>query len=393
VARRILYVLGTPPNFLKVAALLGALRRRLPHVRHVLVNTDQDHDPSLSEVLQEVYDLPEAHYLLGAGSGGPVTQAAFLMDRLERVIDLERPDLVIVPGDADSTLAATLAAVRLGVPTAHIESGLRSFERNSPDEVNRIVADEFADLRFAYSDDAVENLLRQGIPGDRVHLVGNTKVDALIALDERFREPGAATRFGVQPGGYLLVALYGSKLLDRPIFWDILDRLKRISRELPVLFPMSFAARRRLEAQPAPKATHIVDPPGYLDLLSLQADSAAVLTNFGEVQEEANYLGVPCFTLRGVTERGVTLEHGTNTLLGSDPSRISDILPALQRRRPSPERLPLWDGHASERAANVVEGVLEAEEWPRAEPPRLSPGRDTLQLHALPAKRSERGAS
>lgn len=377
--RRILYVLGTPPNFLKVAPLIAALRRRLPHLRHVLVNTDADYDPGLSDLLQEVLDVPEPNYLLGPGSGGPAGQTAFLMERLERVIELEQPDLVILPGDADSTLAATLAAVKLGVPTAHVESGLRSFDRNSPDEVNRIVADQFADLRFAHSDDAVRHLLGHGIAPDRVHLVGNTKIDALIALEQRFRELGTARRFGLEPGSYLLVALYGSPLLDRPIFWEILDHLKLISRELPVLFPVSFAARRRLEAHPAPHAIHLVDQPGYLDLLSLQADSAAVLTDVGEVQEEASYLGVPCFTLRGATERGLTLERGTNTLLGSDPSRIPDILPALQGGRPSFELPPLWEGHASERAANVVAGMLEPGQPPDAVEPRtVEPFRGTL---------------
>jgi UDP-N-acetylglucosamine 2-epimerase (non-hydrolysing) len=279
-----------------------------------------------------------------------------VLERLEPVLEAERPDLVIVPGDVNSTLAATLTAAKLGIPLAHLESGLRSFDRTMPEEINRIVADEFAEFLLLHSDEAVENLRAEGIPDHRMHFVGNTMIDSLVAMESRFRAMGTAARLGAEPGGYLLVTLHRPALVDGPLLSVVMERLGQLARELPVIFPVHPRTRARLgDADVAPGLT-LVDPVGYLDFLSLEADAAAVLTDSGGLQEESTYLGVPCFTLRDNTERPVTVRAGTNTLLGLDPDRIDDILPALGKRGDAaPIHPPLWDGHAASRVVDVLE--------------------------------------
>jgi UDP-N-acetylglucosamine 2-epimerase (non-hydrolysing) len=263
---------------------------------------------------------------------------------------------VIVPGDVNSTLAATLAAAKLGIPLAHLESGLRSFDRTMPEEINRIVADEFADFLLLHSDEAVENLRAEGIADDRMHFVGNTMIDSLVAMEERFRAVEAASRLGATPGEYLLVTLHRPALVDGPLLAVALERLGELARELPVVFPVHPRTRARMEGLDVAPGLMVTDPVGYLDFLSLEADAAAVLTDSGGLQEETTYLGVPCFTLRDNTERPVTVRAGTNTLLGLDPERIADILPALQAGGDAvASRPPLWDGRAAERVVEVFE--------------------------------------
>jgi UDP-N-acetylglucosamine 2-epimerase (non-hydrolysing) len=262
----------------------------------------------------------------------------------------------MVPGDVNSTLAATLAAAKLQIPLAHLESGLRSFDRTMPEEINRIVADTFADFLLLHSDEAIDNLRAEGIADERMHFVGNTMIDSLVAMEERFRTVKAAQALGASPGGYLLVTLHRPALVDGPLLPVVLERLGELSRELPVVFPVHPRTRARMEGLELAKNISLVDPLGYLDFLSLEADARAVLTDSGGLQEETTYLGVPCFTLRDNTERPVTVRAGTNRLLGLDPERIADILPALSADEGGPtERPPLWDGHAAERVVEVFE--------------------------------------
>jgi UDP-N-acetylglucosamine 2-epimerase (non-hydrolysing) len=224
-----------------------------------------------------------------------------------------------------------------------------------PEEINRIVADEFSDHLFAHSEEAIENLAKEGIEGERVHLVGNTMIDSLVAMESRFRERAAAAAHGLEPGGYLLVTLHRPSLVDGELLGVVIDRLAAVAAELPVLFPAHPRTRSHMEGLGEALGLHVVEPVGYLDFLSLEADAAAVLTDSGGVQEETTYLGVPCFTLRSTTERPVTVRAGTNTLLGLDPERIADILPALAAGAADrPEPPPLWDGHAAERAVEVL---------------------------------------
>jgi UDP-N-acetylglucosamine 2-epimerase (non-hydrolysing) len=351
----ILYAMGARPNFVKMAPVIAALRRRLPEARHVIVDTGQHYDRIMSSIFIEELGVPAPDHVLGVGSGTHAVQTARVMERIESVIEAERPDLVMVPGDVNSTLAVALVAVKLGVPLAHLEAGLRSFDRTMPEEINRIVADQFSDYLFIHSDEATENLRAEGIASHRIHFVGNTMIDTLVAMEARFRDLKAAAQLGLTAGGYLLVTLHRPALVDGPLLAHVLTELSAIARELPVVFPAHPRTRKMMAGMSIDPGVQVVDPVGYLEFLSLEADAAAVLTDSGGVQEETTYLGVRCFTLRDNTERPVTVRAGTNTLLGLDPSRISEILPALGVATPVPESPPPgWDGHAADRVAAVI---------------------------------------
>jgi UDP-N-acetylglucosamine 2-epimerase (non-hydrolysing) len=351
----IVYVVGTRPNIVKMAPVISALRARMPGGRHVVVHTGQHYDRMMSEVFLEELAMPEPDHMLGVGSGSHAVQTARVMERFEPVLRSEQPDLVIVPGDVNSTLAASLVAAQMRVPLAHLEAGLRSFDRTMPEEINRIVADEFSELLFIHSDEAIENLRAEGIADDRMHLVGNTMIDTLVAMESRFRELRTAERYGLETGEFILVTLHRPALVDGPLLGEVVAQLNRLAETIPVLFPVHpRTAKMMASLAPAP-AVRIAEPVGYLDFLSLQTDAAAVLTDSGGVQEETTYLGVPCFTLRSSTERPVTIRAGTNTLLGLDPSRIADILGILDSPAPARKSPPLWDGRAAERVASVIE--------------------------------------
>jgi UDP-N-acetylglucosamine 2-epimerase (non-hydrolysing) len=353
---RIVYVIGTRPNFVKTAPVIGALRNRLPEGRHTIVHTGQHYDRLMSEVFFEELGVPAPDFMLEVGSGSHAVQTARTMERLEPVLLDERPDLVMVPGDVNSTLAAVLTAAKLQVPVAHIESGLRSFDRTMPEEINRIVADEFSEQLFLHSDEAIENLRAEGIADERMHFVGNTMIDTLVALEDRIRAAGAASQLGVAPGDYMLVTLHRPALVDGELLPETVKRLAALAREMPVVFPVHPRTRKMMEAvESEHPGLLLCEPLGYVDFLSLIADAGAVLTDSGGIQEETTYLGIPCFTLRDNTERPVTIRAGTNTLLGLDPAAIATIPAALAARSAEPpEPPPLWDGKAAERIADVL---------------------------------------
>ena len=343
----VLYVVGARPNFIKMAPVLAALRRRLPRGRHVLVHTGQHYDQLMSEVFLEQLGLLAPDYMLDVGSGTHATQTARAMERLEPVLEREQPQLVIVPGDVNSTLAATLVAAKLQIPLAHLEAGLRSFDRTMPEEINRIVADQFANHLFVHCQEAIDNLHAEGIGDDRIHFVGNTMIDSL----------------GLSAGGYVLVTIHRPALVDGPALAEVFAQLDALARELPVVFPVHPRTRKMLPTRPHPDGLRLIEPVGYLEFLSLELDAAAVLTDSGGVQEETTYLGVPCFTLRDNTERPVTIRAGTNTLLGLAPERIGKISAAISSnapRPPGPPPPPGWDGRAAERVADVLCRVLPA---------------------------------
>lgn len=352
---RIVYVIGTRPNFVKTAPVIAAMRERLPEGRHAIVHTGQHYDRAMSEVFFEELGVAAPDYMLEVGSGSHATQTARTMERLEPVLEEENPDLVMVPGDVNSTLAAVLTAAKLHIPVAHIESGLRSFDRTMPEEVNRIVADEFSEYLFLHSDEAIENLRAEGIPDERMHFVGNTMIDTLVALEDRFRAAGSAGKLGVEPGQYMLVTLHRPALVDGDLLPETVKQLTELAREMPVVFPVHPRTRANMEAISAEHPGLLLSEPlGYVDFLSLVADAGAVLTDSGGIQEETTYLGVPCFTLRDNTERPVTIRAGTNTLLGLDPAAIAGVPAALNDRPAKPsEPPPLWDGHAAERIADT----------------------------------------
>ncbi|HEY7255923.1 MAG TPA: UDP-N-acetylglucosamine 2-epimerase (non-hydrolyzing) [Solirubrobacterales bacterium] len=353
---RFVYVVGTRPNFVKTAPVIAAMRERDPDGRHAIVHTGQHYDRMMSAVFLEELGVPEPDHMLDVGSGSHARQTALVMERLEPVLEDESPDLVFVPGDVNSTLAAALTATKMLLPVAHIEAGLRSFDRTMPEETNRIVADVLSRHLFLHSDEAVENLRAEGIAEERMHFVGNTMIDTLAALEERFRAAGAAAGLGVEQRAFLLVTLHRPALVDGPLLAETMERLAEVAAELPVVFPVHPRTRKMLAGWVAETpGLHLTEPLGYVDFLSLLADAGAVLTDSGGIQEETTYLGVPCFTLRDNTERPVTVRAGTNTLLGLDPAAIAGI-PAALAERPAghPDPPPLWDGHAAERIAGVV---------------------------------------
>jgi len=355
---RIVYVVGTRPNFVKTGPVIAALQARIPTGRHAIVHTGQHYDRSMSEIFLEELGVPAPDHMLEVGSGSHAEQTARVMERLEPVLADERPDLVVVPGDVNSTVAAALTAAKLQIPVAHIEAGLRSFDRTMPEELNRIVTDQLAEQLYIHSPEAEDNLHAEGIPAERIHLVGNTMIDTLVALEGRFRRAGAAAKLGVEPGGFVLVTLHRPALVDGPLLSETIAQLASLARELPVVFPVHPRTRSMMESIDAEHPGLLLcDPLGYLDFLSLLADARAVLTDSGGIQEETTYLGIPCFTLRANTERPITLTAGTNTLLGLDPAAIARIPEALATRPANPPQPPpLWDGHAAERIADVVTG-------------------------------------
>jgi UDP-N-acetylglucosamine 2-epimerase (non-hydrolysing) len=354
---RVVHLVGTRPNLVKMAPVIGALRERFAEWPAAIVHTGQHYDRLMSEIFLEELGVPEPDYVLGVGSGSHAEQIARVLERLEPVLRAERPDLVIVPGDVNSTLGAALCAAKLGIAVAHLESGLRSFDRTMPEETNRIGADHVSSLCFLHCDEAVENLRAEGVEESRMKFVGNTMIDTLVALTDRIRERRVAATLGLEPGGYLLVTLHRPALVDGALLAEAMQRLSEVGRELPVVFPAHPRTRKMLDGASHPGVT-VTDPVGYLDFLSLQSQAGAVLTDSGGIQEETTYLGIPCFTLRDNTERPVTIRAGTNTLLGLDPARISEI-PDLLRARPAaeaeePARPYLWDGRAAGRVADVL---------------------------------------
>lgn len=365
---KILSVVGARPNFMKIAPIVHELRRRgLPHS---LVHTGQHYDAALSGDFFRDLDIPPPEISLGVGSGSHAEQTAKVMLALEPYLLAERPDLVLVVGDVNSTLAAALTAAKLGIPTAHVEAGLRSFDRAMPEELNRLATDALADLLFVSEPSGVENLRREGVATERIHLVGNVMIDTLLAHLSRARALDVPARFGLVPGGYALVTLHRpSNVEDAVVFAGLLDALEQVALRVPVLFPVHPRTRRRVEAlgagrrfgEPAgrlpPGATGLwwLPPAGYLDFLSLQAGAALVLTDSGGIQEETTALGVPCLTLRTSTERPITVAEGTNTIVGVSPARIVAESAAVLDGRRKPGRVPaLWDGHAAERIVAVL---------------------------------------
>jgi UDP-N-acetylglucosamine 2-epimerase (non-hydrolysing) len=360
---KIISVVGTRPNFMKTAPVIRELRRRPDDFEHVLVHTGQHYDDEMSQVFIDELAIGEPDYFLAAGSGSHAQQIARVIDRLEPVIAETKPDLMLVPGDVNSTLAAALAAKATAVPVGHIEAGLRSFDRSLPEETNRVIVDAISQLLFVHSPEARANLIAEGAAESTIHYVGNTMIDTLEALRERIEAIDAAGRFELERGTYLVVTLHRHWLFeDQELLSQAVSRLAEISDELPVVFPMhprTHAAVDALGLGRGSSRLRLLPPLGYLEFLALVTASAGVLTDSGGIQEETTYLGIPCFTLRPNTERPITVERGTNTVLGLDPARILDV-PELIRMRPrDAARIPLWDGNASRRIVDVLASAFE----------------------------------
>jgi UDP-N-acetylglucosamine 2-epimerase (non-hydrolysing) len=358
---RILVVAGARPNFMKVAPLLREMRGR-PGFAPLLVHTGQHYDAAMSDAFFRDLGIPEPDVNLGVGSGSHAAQTADVLRGIEPVLVEHRPHAVLVVGDVNSTLAATIAAVKLGIPVAHVEAGLRSFDRTMPEEINRILTDSVSHWLFTSEPSGAENLLREGVAAERIHFVGNVMIDSLLANLERARAAAPLATLGLQAGGYAVLTLHRPSNVDDP---DRLARLfavlEEIHRELPIVFPVHPRTRASMETRLGGRAPRLrlVDPLGYLEFLGLTAGAKLVLTDSGGIQEETTALGVPCLTLRDSTERPVTVSEGTNVLVGSEPATIRSearkVLDGGARRGRVPA---LWDGRASARLADVLERDL-----------------------------------
>jgi UDP-N-acetylglucosamine 2-epimerase (non-hydrolysing) len=365
---RILNVVGARPNFVKIAPLLREMRRH--PVTPLLVHTGQHYDGPMSERFFAELDIPAPDFNLGVGSGSHAVQTAEVMRRIEPLLEPLSPDMVVVVGDVNSTLAAALTAVKLGIPVAHVEAGLRSHDRTMPEEINRRLTDAIAELLFVTEESGRQALLREGVAEEQIHFVGNVMIDALEAFRPRWQASAIFDRLGLdaeQP--YAVVTLHRPANVDDPgVLMDFLDAFQAVARHLPVVFPLHPRVRQRLRRQGYPfpaggdsgellrrKGVAYVDALGYFDFIALASRARLVMTDSGGVQEETTALGVPCLTVRDSTERPATVVHGTNRVIGTEPRRIvEEALTTLGQPPPPARRPPLWDGQAAGRIVPIL---------------------------------------
>ncbi|HUF39918.1 MAG TPA: UDP-N-acetylglucosamine 2-epimerase (non-hydrolyzing) [Anaerolineales bacterium] len=352
--RLVVSVVGARPNFVKMAPVIAALDRR--GIAQVTVHTGQHYDARMSAVFFDELGMPEPGISLGVGSGSHAEQTARVMLAFEPVLVEHRPDLVVVAGDVNSTLACALTATKLDIPVAHVESGLRSFDRTMPEEVNRILTDHISDLLFVTEPSGAANLRKEGIDPDKIHFTGNTMIDSLdrhlpAALA---RAPWAA--YGLEPGSYAVLTLHRPANVDEETkLRELLAAVAEIGAHTPVLFPAHPRTQERMDGWGLAQAgVRLVEPLGYLDFLGLMARARLVLTDSGGVQEETTALGVPCLTIRDNTERPVTIEQGSNQLAGTTGAGLLAAYAGLKAAPDPAQRPHLWDGHAAERIADVL---------------------------------------
>ncbi|HLW85809.1 MAG TPA: UDP-N-acetylglucosamine 2-epimerase (non-hydrolyzing) [Candidatus Sulfotelmatobacter sp.] len=358
----ILHVVGARPNFMKAAPMLRALAAK-SGIRQTLVHTGQHYDRAMSDVFFHELEMPEPDCNLEVGSGSHAQQTAAILSAFEPVVLERKPDLVLVYGDVNSTVAAALVCSKLGVRVGHVEAGLRSRDRTMPEEINRLLTDQLSDLLFTPSADGDENLLREGVDKSRIHLVGNVMIDTLVRLLPRAEQ---RRRENIEPP-YVLVTLHRPSNVD-DLSWlrDLLATLAELSQQMTVVFPVHPRTRQRLADLAPDWGAHprlqLLDPLPYLDFLALQRYASFVITDSGGIQEETTFLGVPCLTVRENTERPVTITMGTNQLVGRDLQQLRAAVARILNggsqtsagRTRTPSQIPLWDGHAADRIAETL---------------------------------------
>jgi UDP-N-acetylglucosamine 2-epimerase (non-hydrolysing) len=359
---KIAAIVGARPNFVKIAPIVAELRTR-PEASTLLIHTGQHYDGPMSDSFFANLELPDPDVNLRVQAPTATAQIAEIMLRLEAVLVEARPDVVVVVGDVNSTLAGALTAVKLGITLAHVEAGLRSFDRQMPEEINRVLTDSISDLLFTTEPVGNENLAREGVPAPRIHFVGNVMIDTLFRYRERARASNVLETLAVKPRAYSLLTLHRPSNVDTDTtLRSLLGAVAKIQETSPVVFPVHPRTRQRLarlEGQLPPMPNlRLADPLPYLDFLQLMANARCVLTDSGGIQEETTALGVPCLTLRENTERPITVTRGTNKVIGVDPSVIhAEWRRASEGKWPAGELPELWDGKA---ASRIVPVLLEA---------------------------------
>lgn len=353
----VLLVAGARPNFVKIAPLCRAISEHA-HLRQLLLHTGQHHDFEMSQVFFEELEIPAPDAYLGANSGTHAKQTANIMVAFEEFLQHTRPRMVLVVGDVNSTLACSVVAAKEGVPIAHVEAGLRSFDRSMPEEINRIVTDSLSDVLYTTCDDGTKNLLREGVPSERIHQLGNVMIDTLMRYRERAEAFMPELPSGLAGEPYALATLHRPSNVDQPATLErVVEILEDAARKIPVVFPVHPRTRKNLDAlgmngRLERAGVYVLPPQGYLKFLNLMLAASLVLTDSGGIQEETTTLGIPCLTLRGNTERPVTVKVGTNLVVGLDRARIRDavrdVLDGQWKRGSVPSG---WDGRAAERIA------------------------------------------
>jgi len=358
----IVNVVGARPNFMKIAPLMKQYAKYSSEIEPVLLHTGQHYDDSMSRVFFSDLGIRQPDIDLGVGSGSHAEQTGKVMVGFEKALLKIRPELVVVVGDVNSTMACTIVAAKLNIPVAHVEAGLRSFDRTMPEEINRIVTDRLADLLFTTSEDANTNLTNEGIGEERIFFVGNTMIDSLLSLRHKFEAPGVRARLGLAEAPFVFVTIHRPSNVDeRSTLAGICGALGRIQEHIQLFWPIHPRTKKMLTEyglmSVLEKMTNLVvaEPISYLDSMALIASATMVLTDSGGIQEETTVLGIPCLTLRRNTERPVTVTEGTNELVGNDPDlimeRTMDVLRTGGKRGKTPK---LWDGRAAERIVNVI---------------------------------------
>ena len=354
---KMLHVVGARPNFMKAAPVLRALASS-GNIEQLLVHTGQHYDRPMSDLILQQLQVPQPDVNLGVGSATHTVQTAEVMTRLEPVLSEARPDVVIVYGDVNSTMAATITAAKLEIPVAHVEAGLRSYDRSMPEEINRMITDRLAQVLLTPSADADENLLREGTDPATIHRVGNVMIDSLIRCLPIADAREVLTRLGCGPDDpFVLVTLHRPATVDDPaLLREMMDALSALAADIPVVVPLHPRTRARLDPQwTGSDQLKLLGPLGYLEFLDLERKARLVVTDSGGVQEETTYLGVPCITVRDNTERPITTTVGTNLVVGRDPRRMLSTARTILRDGARPHQVPeLWDGRAAERIAEVL---------------------------------------
>lgn len=358
---KIINICGARPNFMKIAPLMRAYKNHA-NIDAMLVHTGQHYDANMSDLFFKQLGIPEPDLNLEIGSASHAIQTAEIMKRFEQVVLEEKPDWVVVVGDVNSTIACALVATKLGIKVAHVEAGLRSFDRGMPEEINRVLTDCISDLLFVTEPSGLQNLKNEGMADDKVHFVGNVMIDTLRANFDKAQQSNIVESLGLNTKGYNVVTLHRPSNVDDPVTMGrITDVIDEIQKDLPTVFPMHPRTKHNLDKLGLAKRLEgmanlkIIEPVGYLDFLKLTGSAAVVLTDSGGIQEETTILGVWCLTLRENTERPVTIDQGTNTLVGTDPAKILDAYRTCRAKGQGQATTPdKWDGKAAERIAKVL---------------------------------------
>lgn len=367
---KVILVGGARPNFMKIAPIWWEMKKFPKRFKPVILHTGQHYDKNMSDLFFEDLELPKPNIYLGVGSASHATQTAKIMIEFEKLLVKEKPELIVVVGDVNSTLACSIVAAKLGIPIAHVEAGLRSFDRTMPEEINRIVTDSLSDFLFTTCEDANENLRREGIPDEKIYFVGNVMIDTLIRLKSEAR---LKAKIKIDEQDYALLTLHRPHNVDdRDVFRNILQALREISRKIPIIFPAHPRTQKRIKSFGYEEYFNLLDlnptntinsknsiillnPLSYLDFLNLTTNAKLILTDSGGIQEETTYLGIPCLTIRENTERPVTIREGTNILVGADKDKIiNESLKILNGRRKTGRIPKAWDGKAAQRIVKIL---------------------------------------